>query len=324
MGDIEPKAFLAVGKGRICIVKGAPSFAELLRGQPFVGGDAKLLEQEVLKPLGLTRADVVLAWCDPIHDGEKAMQTFVEKCNFDVLVSMSEATGFAKDKRSWNLPTTEELRKEQGKFSIELARKLNAIRKRLDATAHRAAHSVHLVSKGAKPTGEGTITAPVFKANAQKQIIYAVVLDPYQVDTQDDWCPPKDIEDTAHAFVKSSRVMDLQHEVVVDDAFVVESFVEIYPSESDKVKAFNNEPHRAYARQFGKDVIHSGAWILGVQLSDRLWAMYEKGDIGAFSIGGLGRRSEASVEDMPEVTFVEIGEVGRATVGRTDTSVDQR
>lgn len=319
--DIEPKAFLAVGKGRICFVKGAPTFAEILRGQPFVGMDAKALEREVLTPLGLTRADVVLAWCDPLHGGEKQMQEFVEKCNFDVIVSMSDTTGFAKDKRSWNLPTATELRAEQGKFSSELARKLNSIRKRLDKTAHRVAHSIHLISKGATPADD-TITAPVFKANAQKQIIYAVVLDPYQVDTQDDWCPPKDIEDTAHAFVKSSRVMDLQHEDVVDDAFVVESFVELYPSESDKVKAFNNEPHRAYARQYGSDRIHSGAWILGVQLSDRLWAMYKSGEIGAFSIGGFGKRTETSIKDMPEVTFVEIGEVGRATVGRTDSSID--
>jgi hypothetical protein len=314
--EVEVPAFRVVGKGRVLIVKGAPGPAELLRSEPFVNDERALLEKHVLAPLGLKRDDVLLAWCDSMHGGDEALAKFVDGANPDVLISMSVDTAFVKDKRSWNLPTLHELRDELAKYGGEQVRKLTAIRKRLDATAHRKSYSVQLVEKGATPTDDAAILTPIHKANAAKQIVYGVVLDPYQVDTQEDWCPPAEIEKTAHEFMARSRTIGLHHVEVAPDATLVESSVEQYPSDTDRQKAHENKPHRVYARKYGQDVVHSGAWIMGVKLSDRLWKMYESGELGAFSIEGFGKRVPVAMSEMPEVTFVEIGEVGSAK-GRT-------
>jgi hypothetical protein len=316
--DIQP--FKVIGKGRVLIVKGRPSPAELLRQRPFIGDERAFLLKEVLDPLGLTEDNVLLAWCDAEYGGEAELKKFIDATNPAVLISVSDETVFTKEKRSWNFPTIEDMRVAKSKFEGELLRKLVAVRKRLDATAHRTAYSVQLVTKGATPTDEA-ITTPIHKASAEKQIVYGVVLDPYQVDTQDDWVPPSEIETTAHRFAKESRVIGLHHEEVAADAVLVETFIEPYPSETDREKAMRNEPHRAYARQYGNDIIHSGAWVLGVQLSDRLWKKYENGELGAFSIEGLGRRIQTTEAEMPEVTFVELGEVGSVKTHRTDTKV---
>lgn len=308
--NVEMPAFKVVGRGRVLIVKAAPTLAELIRQQPFVNDDAETLRKSVLEPLKLKREDVLLAWCDSRHGGEAQLKHFIEKANFDVIISMSDDIGFAKDKRSWNFPTAQEMRIEKSKLGTELDRKIVAVKKRLDATSHRQAYSVHLVTKGATPSDKEAITVPIHKAFAPEKIVYGVVLDPYQVDTQQDWCPPKEIRATAYNFMKSSRVIGLHHVEVAPDAHLIESFLEPYPSDSDHAKAMNGEPHRVYKRRYGADTIHSGTWIIGVQLSDRLWTAVEKGELGAFSIEGFGKRIEADASEMPKVDFVEIGEIG--------------
>jgi hypothetical protein len=137
--------------------------------------------------------------------------------------------------------------------------------------------------------------------------VYGVVLDPYAPDAHDDWIPPGEIEKTAREFMKKSRVISLQHEELTD-AKVVESFVEIYPSKSDRVKALRKEPHRAYKRHFGNDVIHSGSWVLGVELTPELWQQFKQGKFAAFSIEGYAIRVPTTTAAMPRVNFIEIGQ----------------
>ncbi len=146
----------------------------------------------------------------------------------------------------------------------------------------------------------------IAKADAEKQIIYAVVLDPYQVDAHEDWIPPKDVEDTAHGWFKDSREIDLQHKSP-SSSQAVESWVEAYPSKSDYQKAIRGEPHKVYRRKFGDDIVHSGAWIAGVELTDADWARFKSGEIGAFSIKAFGVRTRTTTMEMPRVTFVDLG-----------------
>lgn len=264
-------------------------------------------------------ADVMLAWCDSENGGVEQLLKFIESTKPDVIISMSDEIEFEKSRNTWNLPTLEEIRVEKNVYGMELARKIVAINKCIDNNGGTNLHSVQLVEKGATPSDDSILT-PIYKANSEKKIVYGVVLDPYQIDTQEDWIPPAEIEKTAHEFMKRSRVIGLHHKGTASDAFLVESSIEVYPSDSDRTRAMNNEPHRVYARKYGNDErVHSGAWVIGVQLSDKLWLDYKNGEIGAFSIEGFGERVPVMSDDMPTVTFVDIGEIGSGTNGRTDS-----
>jgi hypothetical protein len=200
--------------------------------------------------------------------------------------------------------------------SEECVRKAKALRRLLDDYATSCDIGIKLASAyvPAEPRREGgtyvtdRLVAEIHKASEEEQrIVYGVVLDPYAPDAHDDWIPPGEIEKTAREFMKKSRVISLQHEELTD-AKVVESFVEIYPSKSDRVKALRKEPHRAYKRHFGNDVIHSGSWVLGVELTPELWQQFKQGKFAAFSIEGYAIRVPTTTAAMPRVNFIEIGQ----------------
>ncbi len=302
--------FHVVGKGsKILIVKGAPTAVELLRGEPFVNDDRIALEKFVLEPLGLRREDVMLAWAKNFN----MAYDFAKACKLPIVLNMQEAT--TGDEAWRNLPSLEVLKSDPRRGG-EMARKLTSVRKKLDATATRVHSRINLVHMGAMPSDAGTILAPIRKRAPVQQMVFGVVLDPYQVDAQNDWVPPAEIERTAYGYMIKSRTIGFQHQGPLPDATLISSAVEDYPSEDDREKALLNLPHKAYARKFGNDVVHSGAWVMGVKLSDRLWALAEKGEIDAFSIEGFGIREPIETTTaMPQVTFIELGEVKRA-VGR--------
>lgn len=199
--------------------------------------------------------------------------------------------------------------KESGDFR-QVVRKINNVK---EAFKSRKVDKVKATcnNKDAPPTdgGElidrsGDLTVQITKSNDEQQRIYGVVLDPYQVDAHNDWIPPRDVKETATRFLKESRVIGFEHQTTAK-AVPVESFVEAYPSDEDEKLAYANEPHKAYVRKFGNDKIHSGAWILGVELGDEEWALVKSGEIDAFSIGGFGEKYETTTSEMPQVEFVK-------------------
>jgi uracil-DNA glycosylase family 4 len=150
----------------------------------------------------------------------------------------------------------------------------------------------------------------ISKADQTKRIVYGVVVDPYgpngpRADAHNDWIPPAAVEETAHAFLKGQMVIGFQHKAKAD-AKVVESWVEQYPSRAEYLKAMRGENHSVYRRKFGSDVLHSGSWVLGVQLGDDEWKAYQDGDVNAFSPGGVGFRAPMSEGMMPKVTFLDL------------------
>lgn len=163
-----------------------------------------------------------------------------------------------------------------------------------------------------EPVAKSQVQVPILKqrTDQDKRIVYGVVLDPYVVDAHNDWIPPHEVEATAHGWFESSREINLDHSKGAD-AQAVESYLVEYPSKEDYRAAMAGEPHKAYRRRFGSDVVHSGTWIIGVRLSPELWAAYQKDDIAAFSIEGFGMRSKAKRGDMPKVGFVDMVEVDR-------------
>ena len=147
--------------------------------------------------------------------------------------------------------------------------------------------------------------ARLCKADSERQIVYAAVLDPYKFDAHSDWVPPAHVEQAAHDWFAKSRVINFGH-VLKSDSVPVESWIVHYPSEGDYRAAMNGEPHKALRMQFGDDVVHSGTWMLGVRLGDEEWAIYKSGEIDAFSVEGEGYRTPVGDGSLPKVTFVDL------------------
>lgn len=156
------------------------------------------------------------------------------------------------------------------------------------------------------PPRGGERRTPVAKLDEAKQIVYGVVLDPYIVDAHDDWIPPGEVERTAHDYLANARVVGRQHEGPAP-AEVVESFVFQYPTPEDYRKAVAGQPHRIWRMRYGTEALHSGSWVLGVRILDSaLWADVLSGELGAFSIGGFGVRTEVGRVPMPEVEVLNV------------------
>lgn len=160
-------------------------------------------------------------------------------------------------------------------------------------------------------TGEvaKSATVSLLKAlsDAPKRIVYGVVLDPYVVDAHNDVVPPAEIEATAHEWLKSTGGLVNLHHKTSANAHAVESFVEAYPTPEDYRAAMAGKPHRAYRRKYGDDVVHSGAWVIGVQLDEALWAAVERGEIAAFSIEGFGVKTPTEKKAaIADVRFTDI------------------
>jgi hypothetical protein len=154
------------------------------------------------------------------------------------------------------------------------------------------------VEQGAGLTKE----IPILKLDDEKRIVYGVVLDPYIVDTQGDWIPPAEVEKTAHEFMKESRTIGLGHRGEVD-AKPVESFLMPYPDEEDYKAAMAGGPHRVIKFKFGSGFVHSGSWVLGTMVDDpATWELVKSGELGSYSIGGRGERTEIDLSVMPRVT----------------------
>lgn len=149
-------------------------------------------------------------------------------------------------------------------------------------------------------------TVRIIKADNLKKIVYGVVLDPYgnqgkpEVDAHGDWPPPSVVEKTAHNWLKKSRAIGLQH-LGKANAVPVESWIEPYPSREDYLAAMQDRDHSIFRRQFGDDFLHSGAWVLGVELGPDEWKAFENGEINAFSPGGFGVKEPIKRSSFPKV-----------------------
>lgn len=331
--DIErhttPVPFSGPESAPLMFVGAAPNSLELARKEAIVGEDAITFQDLYLSPLGLGKADVAVGFAMPVVPHAELNAALCEKWSHHLVEAMKSypqarvvALGrVAREVLSgagvdfWSLPHPSAVRKRGN--SGEVARKLRAISKSLDQIGSHVQDHGHQPTAPSKGDGTGNLAdaiselrktglvrCTVAKSDEEKQIVYGVVLDPYDVDLQTEWVPPTEIESTAHGFLKKSRVIGFEHSERAD-AQLVESWVEAYPSPDDYRAAMDNQPHRAIVRQFGSDRVHSGAWIAGVELGDREWALYKKGELDAFSVGGFSFKTRVTTAAMPDVEFVE-------------------
>jgi uracil-DNA glycosylase family 4 len=300
----------------IMFVGSSPGRLSAARREPIVGPAGKTLKDLYLDPLGVARAEVALTKAVPVllTDGANVREPTIDEIDewadwlteeIDriqprMIVALGEIASKALgDRADIKLPHPMSVRRFGD--SGEVARKLKRVKKQLE----------QVKGKGAGAAPKRCAPVAIAKADPVKRIVYGVVLDPYgkdgaQEDAHQDWNPPSAIEKTAHEYMKGDRVVGLQHKTKAN-AVVVESSIEQYP-DGEYAKAMRDEPHRVFRRKFGTDHLHSGAWVLGVELGEDEWQAYEDGEINAFSPGGYGIKTPISRSEMPRVTFVELVE----------------
>jgi uracil-DNA glycosylase family 4 len=312
--------------GSVLFVGSSPMDTDRLRGEPFSGPVGETLLKHYLAPLGLTREQVALTNVIPMV-GQETEERIAEwrpwlleeiaRLRPKAVIALGRVAKQALGPMAHHaLPNPVAARQFEARFGDEIARKLRAIRKKLDekdnprdsllvtlSAHHRTGESAAQTSANA--SGRDARRFPIAKADALKKIVYGIVLDPYQVDAHNDWISPAEVEQTQEGYMRDSRLVSIHH-MKPTTAFVVESFIEAYPSQTDRAKAFAGEPHRIYRRKFGDDYLHSGAWVLGTKLDDALWDAYQRGEIQAYSIEGFAHRASVSPKAMPKVDVVDL------------------
>jgi len=121
-------------------------------------------------------------------------------------------------------------------------------------------------------------TVPILKVDEEKRLVYGVVLKPNVPDSQNDVATPEEIERAAHEFLRRSRLIDYQHERVLDEneAVPVESYI---------------APQDLHWDGY---TVPKGAWVMVTHIpSDTIWKEVKEGRLRSYSIRGFGRRIPA-------------------------------
>jgi 2'-5' RNA ligase len=117
----------------------------------------------------------------------------------------------------------------------------------------------------------------ISKAAPMKQIAYCVVLSPDELDDQDDWMQPGDIEDAAHSYLINARKIKSSHSSGID-AVPVESY--IAPQDME----WEGGP-------YGPQTVKKGSWVIGIKVNDpKEWKKVMSGEYQGVSVGGFGLR----------------------------------
>ena len=306
---------------KVVFVAAQPNALEIARKQAIVGPDGALFSEKYLSPLGLTKKEIAIGFvnptlneCDPMIWRDQLYKNLegFEKAKVVALGRVAREV-LGEEKVDYFVPHPAGIRRHSD--AGEVLKKMKRLRKVLDAVnsvGDDTQDDSVLIQETEKSNadcksegGDKGHLVGVSKSASEKQIVYGVVLDPYQVDLHNDWIPPEEIESTAHDFLSQSRVVGFEHKGKVD-AQVVESWVEAYPTKEDHRKAIAGKPHDVSRRSFGNDKVHSGAWIIGVKMSDELWGLHKDGKLNAFSIGGFSLKSETETAEMPDINIIDL------------------
>jgi cation transport regulator ChaB len=132
-----------------------------------------------------------------------------------------------------------------------------------------------------KGNGEDELQVRILKYDEDEfqGYCYGVVLEPGEIDTQQDIIGVDEIRKAAHSFLRHGAKLDLQHmeDISADDATSAESY--LAPVDFD----------------CGGEIIKEGSWVLVVKLhSNELRKGVREGDITGYSIKGTGYRKTYS------------------------------
>ena len=120
--------------------------------------------------------------------------------------------------------------------------------------------------------------AKIYKAEGDERYVLGVVLEPDEVDSQQDTIAAEDIRRAAHGFMQDYGNIGLQHQTFVNGKIkILESY--IAPA------SFN----------VGGQHVKAGTWLLALRvLDDSIWDAIKDGRLTGLSIGGTGIRKPES------------------------------
>lgn len=154
---------------------------------------------------------------------------------------------------------------------------------------------------------EKSITVPIVKADDDKRIVYGLVLEPYTIDSQEDWETPEDIEEAAHNFMGMWREQGTEHVTKNEAIFPIESY--IAPLDMIWESPDGSE-------QF----IKKGSWILGSKVNDySVWQDVKAGILTGFSVEGGGVR-DSSEQEMPDLWYMD----GNVSIEKREQAIKER
>lgn len=124
----------------------------------------------------------------------------------------------------------------------------------------------------------GEIRIPLQKqADEEQRLVGGVVLEPGEVDLQNDTVSAVEIRQAAHAFAAGLNLgngPDLMHEIEFPEGV---SVVETYIAPVDF--------------EMGDQTVKAGSWVVWMHIAnDEIWADIISGEIAAFSIVGTAQR----------------------------------
>ncbi len=260
------------GRGKrypeVAFVGASPSQLDIIRDRPFAGMVGKTLKELYIDPLGLEMDDVYLTTLvkevceqdgktvDPtteqIHEAWEEFAKEMDSVQPRYLVALGKtAAKFLGDNATEWVPHPRAIRIMGD--SGEVTRKMERLKKAIE-------------------TPNETMTGTIIKSEDEKQIVYGVVMEPLENDTDTNWTDSEQIENAAHYFMKNFQLIDTNHNRQDIDAVPVESWLQ----HEDTV--IN-----------GKDV-KAGSWVMGVKVEDsEEWGRVKEGDFTGFSIDAFAR-----------------------------------
>ena len=299
---------------QLVLLTGAPSILDKASGVLFSDADGDCLDTHFLPAIGVDRSQILIC---SVFDKPTDAQTLASASTVleqrDAIlsalptgvpvVSLGKAASLVTGSTAiCTLPHPRAVRSGNTERGVaEIKRKAKRIRQAIELC--KTEREAPREPEEDKPPC--TITRKITKTDFDRGIVGGVVYSPYYFDTHDDAITPAEIERASIEWMLHSRRTDWHHKEEAG-ARVVENFVEPYPTPEDRIKAFKGEPHNAYVRPYGNDVIRSGEWAAAVKPTEEEMKAIEAGEVDAFSIKGYAAPAPATINDLPKVTFIEL------------------
>lgn len=277
-------AIQVIGKQnpKAVFIAASPNEIEAARGVPLAGEGRRFFRKAYLEPAGLQEENVAFLYLvprvlkrAPIAQEVDAWRPWLTRqlqdLNPELVVALGKQAGEALGELAdLIMPHPHAILKHGD--SGEVSRKALQLRKALTAQVLNNCGCNNIFVRK-------EIRCPIFKADAERRLVYSVIAEPDTVDAQGDVMTAETIEAMAHDFMLYSRKYDERHDWRAVDAAPVESWIQ------REATVLLGEAIKAYS------------WIIGVKVfADHIWQKVLSGEYRSFSIGGRGVR-------VPRVRF---------------------
>jgi len=113
----------------------------------------------------------------------------------------------------------------------------------------------------------------ISKSDDDERIVFGVVYEPDEEDTQGDYATAEEIRKAAYSFMENGQTYHVMHKGAEVPVCVLESY--LAPVEF----------------QMGEETVKKGTWLLGSRIPEgEMWTDIKSGELAGYSMGGTGDR----------------------------------